>query len=516
MIATRLGLAIALALACLLAIVLALDLRSTPNPIDRAIAPGFAADRVTALAWSGRHTIELVRDAAGWTWTTPPGRADARTVDDVLATLRGARWHRRAASDAAGTISEVLVVTAGAASLRVGIGAVLPGDEQQWLVIDGHALLVDRWVARSLAPEPLALRVRDPLANAADAGELAVGAVTLRGAPRQLVRGTDQIVVAPELVDQLERALTGLVVSRLPDAGIQRAPGLEIRVAGKLALVQAGSCATSRVLVDGPSGIGCVERESWQAIERAVAAFATPLEQLVERRPVPGDVMRVTLIDKSTLDLAKRPRLANGPGDDTDADPARVIELLAVLAAPAEPIALPTLPSIGQLAITTRSGFALTLDVYPNHIVARHGEPIALQLGAGAAAILGRPGSAFRDPTLWSEEPTTITEIALAGTTYRRGAVLGEWTRTGPGPDDPATVDKLVALLAAPRGLGPRTAVGATRWPIKVTVTPPTGAPSTHELTLDASPAGCGASTGKTTVVVASEICQLAASLRPR
>ncbi|MBS1121796.1 MAG: hypothetical protein H6Q90_4024 [Deltaproteobacteria bacterium] len=474
MIASRTGLAIATALACLLAIILAFDL--------------------------------------------PPGQADTRTIEDVLATLRGARWHRRTDVAAAGELGSVVAIKSGADTVRLAIGQPLAGGEQQWIVVDDHALLVDAWVVRGVDPAPVALRVRTPLARAAEASELAIvrpsGSLAVRGSPRQLVQRGDSslaLLLAPGPVDELERALIALTVVELPRAPSQPqqiSQLTQIRLDGKLAVAMAGGCPgqPARLVIGGPAGIGCVERAAWAAIEHAVAALEAPLEDLVERRPVPVEPTRIRLADRSVLDLAKRPRL-----DGVDADLTRVAELLAVLATPAEPVALPPTAPIGQLEISARGGFAVAIDLYPDHLLARHGEPIGLRVGEGAAAILAAAGATFRDPTLWNEEPTTISALAIDGTTYTRGAVLGEWTRSGPGRDDATTIEQLVRLLASPRGLPPRTAVGVARRQVTLTVTPPSGPPSTHTLALDPR---CAGSAGQRTVAVAPEICQLIERLR--
>ncbi len=532
MIATRLGLAITVALACLLALVLALDVRRDTAPPDRALVSDFVTDRVTELAWQGRHIgtpIRLVRGSAGWAWVSPVGPADVPAVEAVLATLRGARWHRRAELSAAGHVSDRLTVTfAGGRTTEISIGQPLKPGEQQWLVIGDAALLVDGWVARSLVPDPVTLRVRAPLGRAGEATEIAVVPLgspefKLRGSPRRLVAyGEHQLamLVASELVGELERALVGVMIVAVPAAPqklTQR--GMELRLDGTAALVTGGFCPDrpDHPLVDGPTGQGCVDPARWAALGDALAPFTTPgqpMEKLIERRLVPGEPSRVTLVDRTVLDLTKRPRIGDG-----DADPARVIELLAALATPGEPIAVPTSAPFGTLEVVARDGLALTLDLYAGHIVVRRGEPLGLQLGEGAHALLSRPGTALRDPTLWSEEPTTITKLALDATTYTRGTVLGEWTRTGPGRDDPAALDQLVGLLAAPRGLGPHSGAGgagaAGAGPrVTLTITPPSGAPTTRTFTL--VPRGCGAVVDRAAVQIAPAVCQLVARLTRR
>ncbi|HSN28666.1 MAG TPA: hypothetical protein VLT45_20410, partial [Kofleriaceae bacterium] len=86
---------------------------------------------------------------------------------------------------------------------------------------------------------------------------------------------------------------------------------------------------------------------------------------------------------------------------------------------------------------------------------------------------------------------STVTSIAIAAgsapaVTYRRGAVLGEWTPKG--PLAAAQLEQLAAALAhvQARDAAPAPSTHA----ITVTLAPPVGAPATHTLGLGAHCAG--------------------------
>jgi len=112
--------------------------------------------------------------------------------------------------------------------------------------------------------------------------------------------------------------------------------------------------------------------------------------------------------------------------------------------------------------------------------------------------VLTRPARALRDPTRWIEEPTSMTELVVDGRTYRRGAVIGEWTRTPPGPlagpVDAALVEAVASALGTLRA--PDLAAPPRRIAHRVTihVAPPAGDAVTHTLALGpVGPDGCRA-----------------------
>ncbi|HET9990489.1 MAG TPA: hypothetical protein VFQ65_18290, partial [Kofleriaceae bacterium] len=141
------------------------------------------------------------------------------------------------------------------------------------------------------------------------------------------------------------------------------------------------------------------------------------------------------------------------------------------------------------------------------------GEAVALRITPGAGAILGRPASALLDTERWAEEPSTITALVLDGITYRRGAVLGEWSREPAGPLDPALVEALAQAAAKVRAPA-RTGVAVTPHHLRITFAPPVGGAVTRELALGApSPSGCPAMLGSEPVTAPLALCTAVAAL---
>lgn len=522
MIASWRGLCVIAVIAVALVLAVVVDLGRSGGPVDRALVPGFAADRVTELVWepSGKPAIHVVRAGGAWQLRTPSTEvaaaaipAAARAVGDVLAALRGARWHRAGAPT---PVHGTLTVVAGGVRVVLGLGEPIAGTDQAWIVDGARGLVVDSWVARALDRDVLSLREPTPLGNArrADAIEVARGGVALRleGVPRRLV--APPVVVAAELVAELERALAEVTVVRIPDGSVS--PGdLAVAVtddgpAHGARVVLGGSCpgAPALVAMVGTAGNGCVEAAAVQAVERAVQRLQHPLSEIVERRPIPFDVQRVVLADATVLDTSP-PRVAGDP-----ADPARVAELLAALAAPAEVAAVPVQPPFQHLLITDRAGTAITLDLFADRVVARHGEPIALRPPPGLWPLLVRPSRELRDVALWLEEPTTITELQIDGVRYQRGSLIGAWERRPAGAFAPAMLDALVELLAAPRAIGFADAPLAVAHRVTVTVTPPFGPPTAHVLAVGAArAAGCPAQVERGVIVLPTRVCTQVAAL---
>jgi hypothetical protein len=529
MISSWRGVAIAGAVAALLAIALVVDLGRTPARVDRALVPGFAPDRVTALVWerAGQPAVEVARTGGAWQIRARSSApADSGAISDVLAALRGARWHRRSAPT---PVHATLTVVSGAARHAIGLGDVIAGTDQSWIVADGRGVVVDSWVARALDRDVLALRIRSPLADVRRARTIVLESagtepdgsparvdLRIEGRPRRSVRPV-ALLLAAEPIDELERALGELAIVQLPAAPAQ-VRGLAISIAGaepsasSMVTVEiGGSCPGSPqlVAVSGTAGDGCIEQLAATAIERAIARLRQPPDALVERRPIPFELQRIALADGTALELSPL-RVGDHP-----ADQARVAELLAALAAPAEVVPLPARPAAQHLVVTDRLGATTTVDLFAERVLARHGEPVALRPPPGAWSLLVRPSRELRDATLWLEEPTTITALRIDDILYQRGAVIGEWSRRPSAATRTATIEALVATLAAPHALGFIDERVATAHRVMITVTPPVG-PVT-ERTVEVGPAraaGCPVRVERDAfllpVVVCAQVAELA------
>jgi hypothetical protein len=495
---------------------------------------------VTELVWEhpGRPAIQAVKVGDRWELRTPNVAADAGAIGDVLAALRGGRWHRR--GDAR-PVHATLTVVMGGERHVLGIADPIAGSEQSWMVDDGRGVLVDSWLARTLDRDLLSLRVRQPFAavsnarsiritgrltgSAASAGPGAHGGaggaaeapveLQIDGTPRRMVRPWT-LLLAPALAGDLEQALREVTIVRIPD-GAAGAHGLAIRMLGDGAAAASieigGGCpgAADLVAMSDPRGDGCVERAALAAVERAVARLQQPAEAVVERRPVPIELHELILADGSRLELSP-PQV-----EKAAADPDRVAELLAALAAPGGVAPRPAGRPIGEIVANVRGGGTIALDLYAEHVVARRVEPVALVPPPGAWSLLVRPGRALRDPALWLEEPTTITQVDIDGVSYRRGAVIGQWSREPAGAVDGARVEALVAALAAPRAVAFIEEPPAAVHRVTIEVTPPAGAPSKHVLELDASgPSGCRARAGSDWVLLPAALCAQVEALSPR
>jgi hypothetical protein len=599
------GLVAAAVIAVALAIALAIDLGHAPGARDRALIAGFDGAQVTELIWErpGQPEIRVVRSAQTWRMVAPSqAPADPDAIGQVVAALRGARWHRRGP---AGPVHATLTIVAGSDRRALGLGEALAGSDQRWVRDGDRGALVDGWVVRALDRDVLALRVRAPFAELGSGQAIAITAtagdghgVELALAPRpwRLVRPI-AVVLDRELGDQLERAIRAITVVRIPDRAaaparpssqpaVERSsPGpsappveLVIRVGtpdlgtppgaaagrspgaagGELRIALAGGCpgAPELVAVAGTTGDGCIERGAAQAIERAVGQLQQPAAAIAERRPIPFEPQRIVLGDAAVVEPSP-PRI-----DGAAADPARIAELVFALASPAEIAALPAGPAIHQLAIRDRAGLEVVLDLFAERVVARHGEPIALRPAPGAWDALVRRSRELREPALWLEEPTAITELRIAPIAgsgarlgappapelrYRRAAVIGAWTRarvdpaaSGPvGPADGQSagaaarqavgpvgqpvaaadaliVEAVVALLAAPRSLGWLDAAAPPVVRVAISVTPPVGAGTEHVIELGAARAsGCPARVDRDGFVLPAALCaQIAALLR--
>ena len=485
MIASRIGLAVLAAIAVVAALLVAFGHRAGPG--DRDVFPGFDADAITQVTWTrpGQPPVVAKNDGGRWMIAQPAGHADDATISDFLAAMRGARWHRSAGGSAAGAVR----VRVSAQGHDFDVGQPLEGVDQVWLVVDGRALLVDGWVARALAPDVLALRERHLLGDAATSPHIAVDALVLAGQPRRL----GEVWLDPAIVHDLEDAMTQLELVALEPSSTTVADADRMKVATHdLEVTAAGTCAGDRVFVHATIGDGCVEGAAWHAIADRAAPLRGPPDKIVDRRPLPFDPPRLVLPGGAKLDLVRRPQL-----DGKDADPDRVGELLTALHTPAEVAPMPSGAPYGSIVAGD-----LTIDIY-ELLVARRGEPVALRPTLKAWQTIFRPASAYRDPTRWREEPTTISALTIDRTTYQRGAVIGEWK----GAADPSLIEALAtaaAVVVAPEGPAP----AKVEHRVDVQVTPPAGAPVTHHLEVGAlGKSGCPGRADGQPVVLPLALC---------
>ena len=521
-----------------------------PAADDRAVLPGFDPARVRALTWRGEGgALALTRDPSGaWHVAGDPtqGLVDAHAVDDVLAGLRGARWHRRATRALQVRRSLTIELAPGepGSPHRIDVGERLAGTAQAWIAVDGQARLVDGWLADLLDPAPLAFRDRTPLAGAATASAITIRgphdlALELHGPPWRDRAG----LIAPALGDALVAALSGLELVALgsgpaigpadytislagaaggPGTG-PSAPGGPGASAAMPAVELGGACPGAPALVavhtaSGPAA--CIAAAAWSDAVAAIAALARPPADVIDRRPA-GFALDHIGLPGATLALVRRPMLALDGGEPRPADPERAAELVAALGEAGEPTAVPAGAPAFTISLAPVRGDAIALDVFGD-VVHRRGEALALRISPASRAVLGRAAATLADAERWSEDPSTIRELVLDGVRYRRGAVLGEWTRTpardgsGAGPTEAALVDAVAAAAAsvkAPARAG-SSALGATAHHLAITFAPPVGPVVTHELDLGTPAAGgCAATLGGERVTVSLALCTAVAAL---
>jgi hypothetical protein len=529
------GLVVLALIGLALLVVLVVD-RGGPSVVDRAVVPRFDPAKVRQLVWtapSGGEGPEVVRRGDGWTGRGDDAKLDTRAVDDLLSSLRGARWHRRDPHRDI-HVHRTLAVDGGTATHSISIGDKLAGTEQAWIRVDGGpALLVDDWLANLLDPGPLAFRDRAPLAAAASSTitlEVAGKTVELHAQPWRTHDG----LVAPALGDALATALAGLVLAG-PAPRELGAPIATIALANGPRVQIGGACPQPEQIAISVDGAGaCIAASAWGTARAAGEALLHPAADVLDRRPAGFAIDHIGLVG-ATLSLVRRPTLTfdnsalpsgsaaspgqarlGGRGATSPADPDRVAELVHTLAEPGEPIAVPATAPAFTLSIAPVRGDAIVLDVFPD-AVHRRGEALALRITATARAILGRPATTLLDPERWAEDPSTITTLVLDDVTYHRGVVIGEWSREPAGALDPAIVEAVAQAAAKLRAPG-RTTTGpssaATPHHLRITFAPPVGDAVTRELALGSpGPDGCPALLGTEPVTAPLSLCTAVAAL---
>ncbi|MBV8761736.1 MAG: hypothetical protein JO257_30860 [Deltaproteobacteria bacterium] len=447
MIASWRGIAVLAAVAAVLAAALLVDLARTPAPADRRLVHKDVA-AVQRLAWG-----DLVATRTGDTWKAGDVILDRDAIADVLRTLEAATWHRRGGTP--GAIHATLDVD----QTHIGIADPLPGADQTWVVVDGTPLLVDAWVARALVPGALALHVRHPFAAAARANRIAlhVPDLELIGHPRRL--GGKQLADA-SAVRALEQALADVETTPAPQPS---AGPSSVALDGDTTLV-GGACGDDLASA-GPYGPSCIGHAAWDRVAAAAEA-------------VQVDLHPVTAVPKTIV-------LPDGAIDAHETAAAALVHALVTPGVVADSTAKP-------LRTLTIDG--TPLDVLPTDAVRRASDGTVLTIAHDDWLALQRPAAAWADPTRWSEDASAVSTIAIGGTTYHRGAVLGEWTPAT--PLAAASLDELATALAhvqardAGAATPPMVPAAATPHAITVTLAPPVGAAQTHTLALGAACAG--------------------------
>jgi hypothetical protein len=523
-IATRRGLAVLAAIAIVLIAVLVLDLTRSRGPTDRTLVPGFDEASVVRMQWTAHPvgpylTLERAPSAAKngpWKRTAPtPGAVEQAPIASLLATLRGARWHRSEARDPREDSVANLAIEYAGKHLELWIGRPIENSEQAWIGIGDRKFLVDAWVARALVPSPLDLAVKTPFAGIANVDRYTIDGITISGRPRRMIAPGAQdrtFLVDPAISDAIERALSELAIESMSSAPIAHDNAIAISMAGTHASL-GGECE-QRVYLAASTGDGCVAREKSDAVRLLVEKLHRPVAELAARAPVPVGIDRVLWrapppsgLHRATLDLAKRPMLDFKPADES-----AVAALMTVLRSPVDPADVVPAPTTKPIDVFDLDVGAekLQLELHPGNLVHRDDEPIALRLSPEAFAILSRDPMTLVDQTPWREEPTTVDEITIDHVTWKRGGVLGEWVRTQAGASDPASIERLVTLLAQPRVLGVASAPVVGGRTITLVVRPPVGDPISHTLVLGtAIAAGCPAQIDHANLLLPVEICRL-------
>ncbi len=492
-----------------IALLIALLRAPSPPPATRVVLPAFDPGSVRTLAWGEMLTLHL-----DGKWKGPTSLpVDQRYVADLLSSLRSARWHRKdAASHHA--FARTLAI-GGTKPIVLELGERLAGADQVWLRVDhgSDADLVDGWLAKLVDPEPIDPYERFPFETAGSEPAIALAGLHLQLRPWRDANGLVNPTLGEALVTALERVKLVALGRAAP------APASELELGSRRVLVGGACLGTELVAVQLEGTIACIDPAAWQQVTAAVTDLSRSVDATLDTRPAG---FAIDHIDRGAgiLSLAKRPTITVA-GVTLPADPDLVTELLRALAEPSQPVAVPEGAPQLTLVITPVEGPPVVLDVFAS-AVHRRGEPRGITISSAQHDAIARPFALLRDPERWSEEASTITELALDGITYRRGAVLGEWTREPSGAPsdrfDPALVEILAtaaAKLDAPASPGKVSPVHQLR----IHFAPPVGAAVTRELTIGrvSSPGGsCAGLVASEAVSLPAELCAAVGAVAAR
>lgn len=456
-----------------------------------------SAEGLRELRWqrAGAPEVVLARRDGAWQVQAPvPGPAEERRVDELLAALAGARWHRRAEVARAGALGVRLWLDGEVLALGQELG------EQQWVVWRGRAWLVDRWVARLLeSPEPLRDRALFPEATGAPILELhgEWGELVVQGASEVSPRRRR---LEPSRLRAVRAQLAALEVA--PD----RRPGAlgpmrwSVRLAGgrrgEATLQGGGACPglpPATAAVSSRLGEVCLGDEALRALTTAIAGavaaealdprpLAAAASEVVRLRvAAPGAPPSLVLVRDGGRWRAEQvdgapPRAGGAPVVKAEGTPeltpdmtpeltdvpvdaqavARALEELAEPWQVAEPSSAPPLIEL-VAGHADGSEVVLAWGRGRDHVWARRGqEPLALVRRDGADLRLPGWLDELIDRTLWRVEPRAVQALVIDGLRVRRGGVLGEWIDADGARLPEASAVLLEALLdelAAPRAL---------------------------------------------------------------
>lgn len=447
-------------------------------PSPRLWAGDPAALRELRWQRAGAPDVVLARRDGQWQVVAPaPGPAEARRVDELLASLAGARWHRRGAASLAGAPGARLSLDGEVLELGAALG------EQQWVRWRGQAWLVDRWVTRLLeSPE----RLRD-LALFPDAARAPVLELHGDAWGELVVQGAAEISPRRRRLDPVRlRALRAqLAALEVEPARRPAALGQErwsVRLAGgprgDTSLLVGGPCPgapPATAALSSRLGEVCLADEALGALAGAISSAAA--SDAVERRPLASTAREVVRLrvaapgEKPRLALVRdggrwRAELVDGepPRAEVAVDAQAVARALEELAEPWQPAALVVAPALVELVAGHADGTEVVLTWGQSRggaWVRRGQEPLALarsSSGSAGAMDLRLPGwlETLLDRTLWRVEPRAVQALVLDGVRVHRGSVLGEWidARGAALPNASAQViEALLEELAAPRAL---------------------------------------------------------------
>ncbi|CAN5260688.1 hypothetical protein BH11MYX1_BH11MYX1_52430 [soil metagenome] len=467
---------------------------SPAQPPRRVVMPAFAPAAVRTLSWSRPDSslpVSLRSDGAHWRGAENLP-VDTHYLADLFSSLRSARWHRRD-SAAHHAFRRTLAIRSDKATISIDLGEQLEGTAQIWLRVDhgNEVVLVDGWLAKFLDPAPIDPYERFPFETAASEPTIRSGqppdGLELRTHPWRDAHG----LVAPKLGEALVSALARIEYVALANGPTATPNQLEL---GTAVFLFGGTCpGTALVALRAPVAqhAGCIDPAAWRDVTTAIAELTRSVDDTMDDRPA-GFAIDHLELPGGTLRLVKRPTITIA-GVTHPADPDRVAELLHVLGQ-ATSRAVPVATAVAELTIliTPLVGPPVELELFAGS-VQRRGEPRGVPIGSADHGILSRPAAAYVDSERWGEEPSTISELTLDRVSYRRGAVIGEWTRVPAGAFDPSLVEILAtaaAKLDAPATRGRFRALHT----LQLRFAPPVGTPVTRELAIggvEASNGGC-------------------------